>query len=134
MMTNKQLTRKQQAFVSALVDNPKSNGTQAALVAYNTSSPVVAASIAYENLRKPQILLALKEHSALFESVVVGTALEWGNSEEVRKRELALKASFWGFEQLHGKSIAKIEQSSSVLRVNIDLSGSNQEPPAEMLN
>lgn len=31
------------------------NGTQAAYQAYNTNKPNVAAQIAYENLRKPEI-------------------------------------------------------------------------------
>lgn len=53
------LTRKQKVFVDAVVET--GNGTAAAMQAYDTESPVVAASIAYENLRKPQIIEAVEK-------------------------------------------------------------------------
>ena len=52
---NRKLTNKQLTFVDYLVTHPKASGTQAVLATYDTDDPVVAASIAYENLRKPQI-------------------------------------------------------------------------------
>lgn len=58
-MSTNGLTRKQKNFVEGVVEH--GNGTKAALDAYDTDSPVVAASIAYENLSKPQILNALQE-------------------------------------------------------------------------
>lgn len=54
------LTPKQRQFVELYVQN-RGNGTQAALEAYDTDDPVTAASIAYENLRKPQIQAYLRE-------------------------------------------------------------------------
>lgn len=49
------LTLKQKAFSKEYVRN-KGNGTQAALKTYGATSEGVAASIASENLRKPQVL------------------------------------------------------------------------------
>ena len=51
--TMKPLTIKQKRFVNEYVK--EGNGTQAALVAYNTDKPTVAGVIADENLKKPNI-------------------------------------------------------------------------------
>ena len=47
------LTRKQKTFVDTFVET--GNGTEAALEAYDTEDPIVAKSIASENLTKPYI-------------------------------------------------------------------------------
>lgn len=58
---NKRLpTAKQRVFAEEYVRN-KRNGTKAALKAYNTKSPDVAAQIAVENLRKPEVKQAIAE-------------------------------------------------------------------------
>lgn len=54
------LTKKQRKFVKSFVET-EGNGTQAALTAYDTTDPNVAAVIASENLRKPNIVDALEE-------------------------------------------------------------------------
>lgn len=51
------LTRKQEIFVEGVIEH--GNGTQAALAAYDTENPRVAASIASENLTKPDIIEAI---------------------------------------------------------------------------
>lgn len=48
------LTRKQRTFVQGFVEH--GNGTQAALEAYDTQDPKVAAVIASENLNKPNVI------------------------------------------------------------------------------
>jgi|CXWK01.1.fsa_nt_gi phage terminase small subunit len=48
------LTKKQEIFVKEYLDT--GNGTQAALEAYDTDNPRVAAAIASENLTKPNIV------------------------------------------------------------------------------
>lgn len=47
------MTLKQKVFTKMYIQT--GNGTQAAFHAYNTNKPSVAAQIAYENLRKPEI-------------------------------------------------------------------------------
>lgn len=55
-----QLTRKEKKFVKAYVKN-EGNGTQAALVAYDTESENSAAVIASRELRKDKIQTAIQE-------------------------------------------------------------------------
>jgi hypothetical protein len=54
------LSSKQEAFILEYLKD--FNGTQAAIRAKYTKNPVTAASIAYENLRKPQIIKRIDEH------------------------------------------------------------------------
>lgn len=58
-MTIDDLTKKQKEFVKEYIDT--GNGTQAALKVYDTDSPRVAASIAHENLTKPDIVNAIQD-------------------------------------------------------------------------
>lgn len=53
------LTKKQKGFVKDYVET--GNGTQAALKNYDTENPLVAASIATENLTKPYIVKAIAD-------------------------------------------------------------------------
>lgn len=54
------LTSKEELFCLKYIELD-SNGTQSALAAYNTTDKVTAASIAYELLRKPQIIERINE-------------------------------------------------------------------------
>jgi len=56
-MSTNGLTRKQKVFVEEVVEH--GNGTKAALAAYDTESPSVAAVISSENLSKPNVLNAI---------------------------------------------------------------------------
>ncbi|MEK7544973.1 MAG: terminase small subunit [Patescibacteria group bacterium] len=58
---SKRLTIKQRKFTQEYLRS--GNGTGAVLKTYNTKSSVVAASIAHENLRKPQIKDLIDEHA-----------------------------------------------------------------------
>lgn len=57
-MDTPKLTRKQKVFVDAVVET--GNGTAAAMQAYDTNKPNVAAVIASENLRKPNVMEAIQ--------------------------------------------------------------------------
>lgn len=118
------LTSKQKAFVKHLLDNPKASATQAVKQAYNTSSDNSASQIATENLRKPQIINQLERNSQVFESVIVNTAKQWGDSDKPRERELALQASYWGHDKVHGKATQRVEQQVTGVQISIDLSSS----------
>lgn len=54
------MTIKQKLFIDSYLGI--GNGTQAALNVYNTNKPNVAAQIAYENLRKPEIRSAINTY------------------------------------------------------------------------
>lgn len=53
-----ELTKKQKGFVKDFVETD--NATQSALNNYDTTDEATAASIGYENLRKPEIINAIK--------------------------------------------------------------------------
>lgn len=55
---NNVLSNKQLIFIKNYLDGK--SGTQAALIAYDTKNPKVAAQISYENLRKPDVKEAIK--------------------------------------------------------------------------
>lgn len=56
----RKLSGKQKMFIAEYISNGQ-NGTQSALKAYNTDNENVASSIANENLRKPDIQLAIEK-------------------------------------------------------------------------
>ena len=135
--TPKKLTRKQAAFVKELVDNPKKSATRAALAVYGKEgkelSYATAGNIAHDNLKKPQIIMALDEYSALFESAIVGVVRDWKDSDNTRKREIATQNAQWGHDKVFGRSTVKLEQQTKIVRIAINLTGDGEEPPAHML-
>lgn len=129
-MTTKNLTRKQQAFIDYWLGHPKASGTEAALATYGTKNSVVAASIAYENLRKPQILAELRSFGELAEGVIVGTIRDWGRSNAPRKREIALNAAKYAHDKIHGKATVKLDQQSQqIVKIAINLTGDGEQAP-----
>lgn len=128
------LTRKQALFVKQMIDNPKQSATEAVRQVYNTKTNGSARAVASENLTKPNIIMALEEHANLFESVIVGTVRDWGNAEGTRKREIALDAAKFGHDKIFGKATVKIQQSTSVVQIAINLTGDGEQPPASLLD
>lgn len=122
-VTPRALTSKQKAFIKYLVDNPKASATEAVRASYNVTTDNSASQIATENLRKPQIVTILEQYGNLFESTVVQTVKDWGNSDNTRQRELALQASYWGHDKVHGKATQRVEQRTTGVTLSIDLTG-----------
>lgn len=79
------LTRKQKVFVEEYVET--GNATQSALKAYDTQNEIVAGSIGYENLKKPQIQEYLISKAEVAASEIF-RIVQHGESDDVR-----LKAS-----------------------------------------
>lgn len=117
------LTNKQKLFVKYLLDNPKASATAAAKASYNVTTQRSAETMAYENMSKPVILSQLSRNSDVFESVVTNTAKQWGNSDNTRQRELALQASYWGHDKVHGKATQRVESTTTGVTLSIDLTG-----------
>ena len=128
------LTRKQQAFVKEVLDNPKHNATEAAAKVYNVSNRNSARSVATENLSKPAIVMALGEHSQMVESVLVGTVRDRGRDAAPRKREIALDAAKFVHDKIHGKATVKIQAQTEVVSININLTGDNEQPPENLFD
>lgn len=129
-------TPKNKAFVQSRLDNPTGSVTQAVLDAgYKAKDRQVASKIGHQLMQKPEIIMALGEHSELFESAIVQTVKDWKDSDKPRKREIALNAAMFGHDKVHGKATTRIESHSSVVKISINLTGDNDDsPPAELLD
>lgn len=127
------LTPKQQAFVQHLIDNPKSTKTEAYKSAYNvnTTNTNTLHPEASRTASLPQVKQALELNSDVFESVIVNTAKQWGNSDKTRERELALQASYYGHDKIHGKAKQQIEQTITGVTLHIDLTSSLEDNSVE---
>lgn len=125
---NSKLTRKQNAFIRELVTNPKLSATQAVEKTYNTTSKTVATSIAHENLTKPDILLELSKYQSTAELTlieVMNTSKEYsklGNTAGASYASVAMSSANAILDRLLGKPTTRIEQSSTSVTLNIDLS------------
>lgn len=112
------LTRKQQAFVDLLKNNPKMSATQAAMQTYGkegkTMAYSTAGSIAVENLQKPAIMLHLQNASEEAEKTVVN--LLKSDNEQIK-----LAASKDILDRVHGRATQKVQTESSSISINIDL-------------
>jgi phage terminase small subunit len=73
----RRLTKKQRDFANAYIDS--GNGTQSALIAYDTTSANTAHSIASENLRKPTVREYIESNAQRAAEIV----LELANYSEV---------------------------------------------------
>jgi hypothetical protein len=120
----KTLTKRQDAFATEYVKD--GNATQAAIRAgYSKRTAKQQGSRLLTNVDLQQRLEegAQIGHNALIDEVI------GGKSESAKvQAATALMDRGWG------KAIARHEVSSRVVRISIDLSGSNEEPPAEMLD
>lgn len=130
------LTRKQAAFVKHIIDNPKDSATKAVQATYNATTPETAAVIATENLRKPNIMLELMKHSGKAEMVLIEAM---ASEKKIYKFNPETKANeFMGTEpdhairvraadsildRVHGKATQKVESTSTVVTLSIDLTG-----------
>lgn len=128
------MTRKEAAFTRELIQNPKQSATQAALKTYDTDNPVTAASIAHENLRKPQVMAELAKHSGTAEI----TLIEVMEKSRERMQEDKPRAVDWAntarqtadsiLDRLHGKATIKTESTSLAVTLAIDLTGTVDTP------
>lgn len=123
------LTRKQNAFVRHLVQHPKASGTEAAAAAYNTTSRHTAEQIAHENMRKPEIMLELSKHSGTAELTML-EVMEYskdygrqGDKAGAAYAGVAISAARDILDRIHGKATQRIEASSKVVTISVDLTG-----------
>lgn len=115
------LTNKQRIFVKHIIDNPKSSATEAAVVAYDNPTKETAASIAYENLRKPQIVTELAKYNGLMESTLVNTVNDYKESDKLGERTLAVDVAKYIHDKVHGKATQRTEVRTEGVTLTIDL-------------
>lgn len=129
------LTRKQEAFVKHILAHPKDSYTEAAAQAYNTNNRGTAQTIATENLSKPVIKMALGIANNRVEEVLTGVVDEWGSSENVRERALAVNTAQYIHDKIHGKAKQITEVTSNLTMITMDLTGGALgQPPQEILD
>lgn len=118
------LTHKQKIFVQHILDNPTDSYTEAAKKAYPNQTKLSQYQQAYENLKKPEIIMALGKANDIVESTLINTVQEWGNHEKPQQRSIAVDTAKYIHDKIHGKATQKVEQTSQTVSVNIDLSAS----------
>lgn len=104
---HKPLTRKQEAFVTELITKPKQSATKAVMNTYNVANAKTASVIATENLAKPNIISRLGDANNMIEQVLMDTVGEYGNSDKIQERSLAVDTSKWIHDKIHGKAMQK---------------------------
>lgn len=119
----RKLTRKQQAFVKQLIDNPKMSATQAVKNTYNVKNDNSANQLASENLTKPMIVSELNRHSRTIEEVISRKALELSESDKLEEVKEGLLNSRWIHDKIYGKATQKVETLSTGINININLGG-----------
>lgn len=125
----KKLTPKQAKFVNHILENPTASYTQAAKEAYPNATYATQRQIAMENMTKPSIVMALGKANDRVEQVLTTVVEEWGNSDDKGERTLAVNTAQWIHDKIHGKATQKIQATTSVVSINIDLSGQGQNTP-----
>lgn len=129
------LTRKQEAFVRELVENPKQSATASAMKTYGKpDKPITyqtANAIAVENLQKPAIQTELAKYTKQVEDTLYRAVVDWGDSEQPRKREIALDSAKFIHDKVHGKATQKVETRSEQVTISIDLTGVDTSSPGE---
>lgn len=123
-ISNRPLTRKQKLFVQHLIENPKASGTEAAMTAYSTEDKPTAGAIAYENLKKPQIVSELAKYNNLVENTLINTVSEWGADKSTTKRGIAIDTAKFIHDKINGKAVQQMSVTSTSVNLSIDLSGS----------
>jgi hypothetical protein len=127
--SGKTLTRKQQAFVDGILGQPKKSATQVASEVYNVRGKRHTAEvIASENLRKPEIMVYLANHSSKAENTLV-EIMNYGSEygKEMKDRDgasyagVAVSAAKDILDRVHGKATQKVEQHSTVVTLSLDL-------------
>lgn len=124
----KRLTAKQKAFADKILANPFITGKQAAQEVYNPQNPHTSEVIAYENLRKPDIMIYLNEHAVEAEKTVYQVMKSSRDlKEDSSHATVALRAASDILDRVHGKPTQRTETVSTGVTINIDLSGSSDQ-------
>jgi len=117
----RKLTRKQQAFVDGIINNPKLSATEIAERVYNTFNRRTANAIAGENLAKPSIIMALNSANKVVEETLIDVVTDWGHSDNTRQREIALNNAQYIHDKIHGKAKQSMDVNSASISLTIDL-------------
>lgn len=125
------LTRKQEAFVREIVNNPKISATQAAVETYGkpgqTISRGTAEQIAFDNLRNPRIVSELSKYNNLVENTLINTIQEYSISDKLGERTLAVDTAKYVHDKINGKATQRLETASTSVQISINLTSQGAE-------
>jgi hypothetical protein len=117
------------------MSDPKKTQAQAYQEAYNVGEMTKRASIdvqASATLRKPAVISYLANYNDLVENTLINTVNDWGREDNTRKREIAVNTAQFLHDKIHGKSTQKIQQSTEVVQISINLTGDKEKPPIDL--
>ena len=121
------LTYKQKTFADKIINNPKDSATEAAATTYKVTNRHSAEQIAYENLRKPEIVSYLNRHLKDAETTVLNVMY---NSEKMKDEpqhaNIAIRSAEMVMDRVIGKPTQRVEQQSTSVNINLDLTGVEQ--------
>lgn len=123
------LTKKQQAMVQAYVNDPKTTKTQAYLKAYNVREGTTKDSIeqqASQTFSKPQVKTELMKYNGMVEGVLINTIKDFGESDKVNERTLAVDTGKYVHDKIHGKATQFIETHNTTVNLNLSLKDISQ--------
>lgn len=113
------LTPKQKIMADTYLNSDrKISKTKAVQIAYpNVSNDVSAASMAYENFRKPQVQAYLRDHEVEAQQTIIEM------QQQREDKRLAFDAARDIQDRIHGKAKQMVEVNSTAISLSIDLSG-----------
>jgi hypothetical protein len=118
-MTGKQ----KQMIVERLKDKTASNAEIIRRAGYRVNGIQSASQIYLENLKKPEIASKLNDVVEEMETVLTTTVRDYAKSDKQWERTLANENAKWIHDKVKGKATQKIEQSTTGVTLNIDLTG-----------
>jgi hypothetical protein len=111
------LKPKSKQVLDIIAAQPKTNATEAYLQVHGTDNRVTAATNAYKLLQKPESQIYLEKHIDRARDTVIQLL----NSD---KDEIRLRSSQDILDRSHGKATTRIEQQTTGVTLNIDLTSS----------
>jgi phage terminase small subunit len=121
---NKQLTPKQEKMiVERLKDKTAPNYEIIKRAGYNAKTIHAQSQQYLENMNKPEIASRLEPVVDEIEEALITTVRRYKDSDKLPEVQEAMNNARWIHDKVKGKATQKIEQQSTKLAINIDLTG-----------
>ena len=118
------MTGKQKAMIAErLKDKTASNAEIIKRAGYSASTVYVASQQYLENMKKPEIASKLNDVVEEMETVLTDTVRRYKDSDKLAEVALANDNARWIHDKVRGRSTQKIEQTTTGVTLNIDLTG-----------
>jgi hypothetical protein len=129
------LSRLEEAFVRRRLENPtEALNMSAMIVGYKPQTPGSRSNIGGVINRSPKVQMALAAYSEFLEAAIIKTVDDWKDHKKPRQREIAMQSAQFAYDHIHGKATQRVEQTSTVVQIAINLTGDNDSVPEEFLD